>query len=114
MKTFKKALVIIFGIAAALWIGAAIVIRLHSSPGSYADASTTPLGGLIEKMVGVSRLKDFMGELRAIYPAFVKFAGSHQDDLPKTLVDLKPYLPAQLAGLSDERWELPSTGKMAA
>jgi hypothetical protein len=44
----------------------------------------------------------------------VKFAQEHQDDLPRTVAELKPYLPAQLADLNDEQWEIPATGKMAA
>jgi hypothetical protein len=55
-----------------------------------------------------------MGDLREVYPAMTKFAQEHQDELPKSVSELKPYLPAKLAKLDDEHWELPSNGKMTA
>jgi hypothetical protein len=42
-----------------------------------------------------------------------QFAEAHQGLLPTNLVELRPYLPTNLARLSDERWEMPSGGLVA-
>ena len=54
-----------------------------------------------------------MGHLRDVHPALTQFAQTNQDDLPKTIAELRPFLPAKLAFLDDEHWELPSTGKFS-
>ena len=48
----------------------------------------------------------------SVYPAILKFAQAHQDELPKSLADLKPYLPASLTGVDDEHWEILQSGKV--
>ena len=112
MSSTKKVLAI-GSIAVALAIvGAAIVLTLKSpSTGRATDNSTTPLGGLFQRASHVSQLKKRMGELREVYPAMMNFAREHQDDLPRTVTELKPYLPAQLSDLNDEQWEIPAAGK---
>jgi hypothetical protein len=77
------------------------------------ESDQTPLGGLLEKASLNRRLKQRMGELRAVWPAMGKFAEAHAGLLPTNVVALRPYLPADLAGLSDERWEMPSGGMIA-
>src|SRR5262245_49398224 len=110
----KKKMLMSLGIAAALLMfGIAVIFKLNSPSGSDSSNSTTPLGGLFQRANAVSQLKEFMGDLREVYPAMTKFAQEHQDDLPKTLTDLRPYLPSKLAKLDDDHWELPSSGKMA-
>lgn len=78
------------------------------------EASPTPLGGMLARMSQVSRLKEQMGELRPVWPAMNQYAQGHHGILPTNLVELRPYLPANLARLSDERWEMPSGGQPAA
>jgi hypothetical protein len=85
------------------------------STGSFDDLETaqTPLGGLFDRASRVSRLKEQMGQLRGVWPAMSQFADSHQGLLPTNLVELRPYLPTNLASLYDERWEMPSGGLAA-
>ena len=113
MTRTKKAWLIVFGLAALAVIGTAICISLTSSEKENPDGSKTPLGGLVGNAMSVSRLKAFMGELRAVYPSMMKFAAAHQDELPKTVAELRPYLPPKLADLDDDHWGLPSSGKMS-
>jgi hypothetical protein len=114
MTRKKKLLLIAAGIAALCVIGTAINFSLTSpSGGDGSGESKTPLGGLLYRASAVSRLKEQMGDLKGgFYPAMMKFAQAHQDELPKTIVDLRPYLPKKLAYLDDEHWELLSTGKI--
>src|SRR5581483_11250559 len=46
------------------------------------------------------------------FPAILRFAQAHQDELPKSLADLKSYLPAGLTGVDDEHWEILQSGKV--
>ena len=48
----------------------------------------------------------------SVFPAILKFAQAHQNELPKSLTDLKPYLPASLTGVDDEHWEILQSGKV--
>jgi hypothetical protein len=77
------------------------------------ESAQSPLGGLFERASRVSRLKEQMGQLRRVWPAMNQFADAHQGLLPTNLVELRPYLPANLASLSDEHWEMPSGGLAA-
>jgi hypothetical protein len=108
----KKTLTTIAIIAVLLILGTAIIIKLNTPPGTDSSNSTTPLGGLFQRATAVSRLKQQMGDLREVFPAITGFAREHQDDLPKTITELRPYLPAKLATLDDQHWEIPSSGKM--
>jgi hypothetical protein len=113
MNSTKKALLVTSILAAVAIIGTAIVLSVKSPLSNGTDNSKTALGGLFERANQVSQLKKRMGELRDVYPAMVKFAQEHQDDLPRTVAELRPYLPARLADLNDGQWEIPATGKMA-
>jgi hypothetical protein len=108
----SKTLTTVAVIAFLLIFGTAIVIKLNTPPGIDSSNSTTPLGGLFQRATAVSRLKQQMGDLREVFPAMTSFAREHQDDLPKTITELRPYLPAKLATLDDQHWEIPSSGKM--
>ncbi len=109
----KKTLLFVSALAALAVIGTAINLSVGSkSDPNSPDGSSSPLGGMFAKAMGVSHLKDQMGDLREVHPAMMKFAEAHQDELPKTVAELKPYLPPKLASLDDEHWELPTTGKM--
>jgi hypothetical protein len=77
------------------------------------ESGETPLGGLFDRAARVSRLKEQMGQLREVWPAMDQFAQAHQGVLPTNLIALKPYLPTNLAKLSDEDWEMPSGGMVA-
>jgi hypothetical protein len=113
MTTKKKGLVIVGAMLTVVIVGTAIFISVTAkSDWSSPDGSKTPLGGLFGRAMGVSRLKEQMGDLRETYPAMMKYAEAHEDELPKTILALHPYLPKRLAYLDDKDWELPSAGKM--
>lgn len=101
------------GVVLLALFGTAISLRLGSRSNSEdSGASPTPLGGLFSRAAAVSDLKQKMGDLRTLHPALMEFAKVHEDDLPKTVAELKPYLPPKLAYLNDEHWEMPTTGKL--
>jgi hypothetical protein len=109
-----KILLVCLGIAALFVIGTAIILnRNDRSDPSRHDGAPSPLGGLFSRATAVSDLKRRMGELREVYPALVKFAQAHQDDLPASVAELRPYLPGKLSYLDDEHWNLPANGKMS-
>jgi RNA polymerase sigma factor (sigma-70 family) len=47
-----------------------------------------------------------------VFQAVMLFAKDHQDEIPKRMADLKPYLPANVSGVDDDHWRLSATGKM--
>lgn len=112
MKRETRLLLILAGLAAIALVGTAVFLTLTSRSGVTDSASggPSPLGGLFERASAVSALKEKMGDLRAFYPSLEAFAKAHQDELPKTINELHPFLPPKLAYLDDEHWELPSTG----
>ena len=114
----KKPTWLVLLIVATLVAGLAAVFVGRSgrpSAGNFDDLETaqSPLGGLFDRASSVSRLKEQMGQLRGVWPAMSQFADAHKGLLPTNLVELRPYLPTNLASLSDERWEMPSGGLMA-
>ncbi len=113
MTSKAKILVVGAGIAALLVIGIAIMFNRNDRPDPNGrDVANSPLGNLFQRASAVSDLKRRMGDLRDAYPALTQFAQTHQDDLPKTIAELRPFLTPKLAYLDDQHWELPSTGKM--
>jgi hypothetical protein len=101
-------------IVALFVIGTAIIFnRTDRSDANGRDGAASPLGGLFSRASAVSDLRRRMGELREVYPALVNFAQAHQDDLPKNIAELRPYLPGKLSYLDDEHWNLPASGKMS-
>ena len=74
----------------------------------------TQQGGT-QKAAGLGEMpvKEQMSAMKmSVFPAILKFAQAHQDELPKSLADLKPYLPAGLTGVDDEHWEILQSGKV--
>ena len=112
MKRKKASLLVAGVVAALLVVGTATLITIKSHSGTdQSDGPPSPLGGLLQKMMGVSELKAQMQSMRSVYQAMVSYSQAHQDDLPKTVAELRPYLPAKLARLDDEHWEIPAAGK---
>ena len=103
---------ILFIVAAVFMVVTAVILNRNSKSGRDEFGSKSPLGGLLDKAFSVSELKSRMGDLREVHPAIMKFAEAHQDELPKTVAELKPFLPPKLTSLDDEHWELPTAGKM--
>ena len=48
----------------------------------------------------------------SVFSAVMFFAREHQDEIPKSMADLKPYLPADASGVDDDHWQISVTGKM--
>jgi hypothetical protein len=48
----------------------------------------------------------------SVFPAIMKFAQANQDEIPKSLADLKPYLPANVDGIDDDHWQISAMGKL--
>ena len=118
MRMRRKPTWLILLVLATLVAGLAAVFVGRSgrpSAGNFdeLESAQTPLGGLFDRASRVSRLKEQMGQLRGVWPAMSQFADAHQGLLPTNLVALRPYLPTNLASLSDERWEMPSGGLVA-
>src|SRR5438270_13237041 len=100
MTRKKTAFLIVAGLVALCVIGTAIRLSLGSRSGHCEpEGSKTPLGGLLGRANAVSRLKERMGDLRAVYPAMMAFAAAHEDELPRSLAELRPHLPPKLADL---------------
>src|SRR5215467_10617218 len=119
MPMLKKPKLLLLLILAVLVAGLAVVFVAGRSGRTSAanldglESAESPLGGLFDRASRVSRLKEQMGQLRGVWPAMSQFAEAHQGLLPTNLVELRPYLPTNLASLSDERWEMPSGGLVA-
>jgi hypothetical protein len=113
MKLRNKALLGIGIILGLLLVGTAVTITLQSGAGgTEASGGKTPLGGLFGRARAVSNLKQQIGDLRSLHPALMEFARTHEEELPKTVAELRPYLPKQLDYLDDEKWEMPASGKL--
>jgi len=48
----------------------------------------------------------------SVFPAVMQFAKEHQDEIPNSMADLKPYLPADASGVDDDHWQISATGKL--
>ena len=92
---YKKATMLTIGVAAALLLGGTATVVLLKTEVSKAS--------ILEQM---STMK------MSVFPAIFKFAQAHQDELPKSLAELQPYLPKDLAGIDDEHWEILDSGKL--
>lgn len=58
----------------------------------------------------------FMAHMKSmqttVIPAFIQYAKEHNDDIPKSMADLQPYLPTNTVGMDDDHWEILATGKL--
>jgi hypothetical protein len=115
MKRKNIILIAIGGVLLLILFGTAVSLKLVSpSDSNNSGGSQTPLGGLFSRAAAVSDLKRRIGDLRDFHSALMEFAKAHEDDLPKTIAELKPYLPQKLAYLDDEHWEMPAVGKLSS
>ena len=48
----------------------------------------------------------------SVFPAVIKFAQEHQDNLPRSLADLKSYLPTNANRIDDGHWQISASGKL--
>jgi hypothetical protein len=85
---YEKATMLTIGVAAALLLGGtATVVVLKTEAVHTSKAS----------------IQDQMRSMKTVaVPAIMRFAQAHQDELPKSLAELQPYLPRDLAGMDDE------------
>lgn len=92
---YKKVTALTIGVAAALLLGGtATVVVLKTG-------------------VSKASILDQMSSMKTVaFPAIMRFAQAHQDELPKSLAELHPYLAKDLAGMDDEHWEMLASGKL--
>lgn len=92
---YKKATMLTIGVAAALLLGGTATVVL------------------LKTEVSKPSIQDQMRSMKTVaVPAIMRFAQAHQDELPKSLAELHPYLPKDLAGIDDEHWEILASGKL--
>lgn len=60
----------------------------------------------------VTQLRERVDSMRAVLPAVVAFAEAHQDQIPTSMEELKPYLPADLEDMGDAHWEILVSGNL--
>jgi len=102
MAWSKAKTAIVVGVGVLLVAGTTITVVKTKQGGTQKAA-------LIEEMP----VKEQMSTMKmSVFPAIMKFAQAHQDELPNSLADLKPYLPASLNGVDDEHWEMLQGGKV--
>ncbi len=80
-----------------------LVIR-HQHQTRANNSSGTNQRNSIAAQVGVMR--------ESVFPAVMFFAKEHQDEIPKSMADLKPYLSTNAAEMDDDHWQISATGKL--
>ncbi len=73
--------------------------RIGTNPGDFAPAK-------VSFMTGMKVIK------MTFYPAFIQYAKEHDDEIPKSMADLQPYLPTNTVNMDDDHWEILATGKL--
>ena len=102
MAWTKAKTAIVVGVCVLLVAGTTITVVKIKQGG-------TQIAALVEELP----VKQQMSAMKvSVFPAILKFAQAHQDELPKSLANLKPYLPASLTGVDDEHWEILQSGKV--
>lgn len=48
----------------------------------------------------------------SVFPAIIKFAREHQDEIPKSMAALKPYIPVDAREFDDDHWRISASGKL--
>ena len=66
-----------------------------------------------EHRSGKAEIMQQMQAIKAsVVPAVIQYAQTHQDAIPRSLSELKPYLPANAPALDDDHWEILASGKL--
>ena len=78
-------------------------------------AGTTTI--VVVKSLAASNQRDSVaaqtGVLReTVFPAIMKYAQANRDEIPKSVTDLKPFLPANADRIDDDHWQISAGGKM--
>jgi len=114
MAWTKAKTAIVVGVVAILAAGTTttlVVRHQHQADGknSAGKIGTNPGDFAPDKIA-------FMGNMRsikaAVIPAFIQYAQAHQDEIPKSMADLQPYLPPDITGMDDDHWEILASGKL--
>jgi RNA polymerase sigma factor (sigma-70 family) len=102
----KTAILVGIGILLAAGTTTLVVIKAHNAT-NETDSITTKADAVKESVAAqAGAMKE------SAFPAAMKFAQDHQDEIPKSIADLKPYLPASTDGMDDDHWQISATGKM--
>ena len=73
--------------------------RIGTNPGDFAP----------DKLAFMEHMKSIKA---TVIPAFIQYAAAHQDEIPKSMSDLQPYLPPNTTGMDDDHWEILASGKL--
>jgi RNA polymerase sigma factor (sigma-70 family) len=102
----KMAIVVGIGILLAAGTTTVVVVKAHTAT-NQRDSIAAQAGVMKESVAAQA------GVMKgSVFPAIARFAIEHQDEIPKSIVDLKPYLPASADGMDDDHWQIPATGKL--
>lgn len=106
IMAYKKATTAAVGIVLFLLISGTTMIVIESESGHG------PIGALIEKKRQKDALMKQMDSMIPVHAAIWTFAHAHQDELPKNVAQIQPYLSMTIAGFDDEQWEIVASGKI--
>jgi RNA polymerase sigma factor (sigma-70 family) len=108
MAWSKAKTAVVTGIVLLLVGGSTAVVVVEAQSGKG------PIGSLVEKKRQKDALIAQVESMRSVFDAIIEYARVHQDELPKSLMELKPFLPANLTGMDDQDWEMPVRGKITS
>ncbi len=111
LMAYKKTAMVVVGIVAALLVGVTVSIP-------KARTAIKSLPGRIENNVpGEQRRVALMQQMQAmktwVWPALMKFSEEHKGQFPKSMEDLRSYLPAGLPEMDDSHWRITAGDKLA-
>lgn len=96
VMTWSKAkIAVTAGVILLLGSGAVVVVKTHGASGQRR--------AMMKKADLAIRTE--------VFPAIIQFAHEHEDEMPKSMADLKPYLPAKVVGFDDDHWQISASGK---
>jgi RNA polymerase sigma factor (sigma-70 family) len=95
---------------AILVTGTATTVVLTRRGASY--SLHAPSGGWFGKMNKKAAIMEQVRLMQEVSPALRAYAQAHNDEVPKSVAELRQYLPRELATIDDAHWEILATGKM--
>jgi RNA polymerase sigma factor (sigma-70 family) len=104
LMAYKKTAMVIAGVVGALLVGVTVSI----------PTVRTAIKSLPEKIENhipaEQRKAALMQQMQAmkmsVWPALMKFSKEHKGDFPKSMDELRPYLPPELSGMDDNHWRI--------
>ena len=111
IMAYKKTLVVITGIGAALLIGVTLSI-----PAARKAVLSAP-EKVVNKIPAFNRHAALLQQMQtvkmSVWPALMKFSEEHNGAFPKSMEELRPYLPPGLPAMDDNHWRITAGNKLA-